>query len=61
MSKADRPLPPPVPHREHGYQPLPAATARKPAVHGGYRPKSSRDAPARPPSNPPNQGTSGRK
>ena len=58
MSKADKPSPPPV--RDRGYQPL-SVRGYRPRPQGGHQPTSSQGAPARPPCNPPNQGTSGKK
>ncbi len=61
MSKSDRPVkPPPSPIQNRGYQPD-ETFGYRPRPQGGHQPTTSQGAPTKPPSNPPNQGTSGKK
>jgi len=46
---------------ERGYQPRPAAPSHSSNPQGGHQPTSGQGTPASPPSDPPNQGTSGNK
>ena len=64
MKKIGKPRPPSPPRIPgHGYQPVSASGGDRPPplALGGYRPKAGPGAPAGPPSNPPNQGSSGTK
>lgn len=62
MSKSDKPAPPPSPvPLEKGYQPKPLTEGYKPHPQGGHQPTTGQGAPAKPPSNPPNQNTGGKK
>lgn len=62
MSKSDKPVPTtsstPL---EKGYQPKPLTDGYKPSQQRGHQPTTSQGAPAKPPSNPPNQGSGGKK
>lgn len=62
MPKSDKPTPPQprLSHEQKGYQPKPLMEGYKPNPQGGHQP-TSQNAPASPPSNPPNQGSSGKK
>ena len=59
MSKNDKPTPSPS-RGQKGYQPKPLSEGYKPRQQSGHQP-SSQGAPAKPPSNPPNQGSGGKK
>ena len=62
MGKGDRPAPPPPPSNlERGYQPKLLKDGYKPSPKSGHQPTTNQGAPANPPSNPPNQNTSGKK
>lgn len=65
MSKDDKPArparPPLPPVQNRGYQPVSVTEGYRPHPQGGHQPTASQGAPARPPANPPNQGTSGKK
>ena len=62
MSKSDRPASPPNPgNLEKGYQPKVRTRGYKPSPQRGHQPTTNQGVPANPPSNPPNQKTSGKK
>ena len=62
MSKSDKPAPPPSSTPlERGYQPKTVTDGYKPNPKGGHQPTTSQGAPSKPPSNPPNQGSGGKK
>ena len=44
-----------------GYQPKPATNGPKTNTQDAYQPTKGQAVPSKPPSNPPNQGTSGKK
>ena len=61
MTKNKKSAPLPRPTREQkGYQPKPLTEGYKPKPQGGHQP-TTQSAPAKPPSNPPNQGSGGKK
>lgn len=59
MSENDKPATAPS-REQRGYQPKPLTEGYKPTPQGGHQP-TSEGAPAEPPSNPPNQGSGGKK
>ena len=62
MSSRNQSTPPRRPAREQkGYQPRPAAPTHRPNPQGGHQPSTGQDSPSSPPSNPPNQGSGGKK
>ena len=62
MSKSDKPAAPrsAVP-LDRGYQPKPLTEGYRLNPQGGHQPTTGQGAPAKPPSNPPNQNTGGKK
>lgn len=61
MSRNNEPPPSPRPSREQrGYQPSPTTQGDRPTPQGGHQP-TGENMPAQPPSNPPNQGSGGKK
>jgi hypothetical protein len=58
MTKDDKPAP--QSQEQKGYQPKPIAEGYKPSPQGGHQP-TSEGTPSKPPSNPPNQGSGGKK
>ena len=63
MGKSNKPPPPPsTTPMERGYQPKkPLTDGYKPKPQGGHQPTTSESSPAKPPSNPPNEGSSVKK
>ena len=60
MSKSDKPpAPPSAPLLERGYQPK--TGGYKPSPKGGHQPTTNQGTTTKPPSNPPNQGSGGKK
>ena len=61
MSSDDKQTQQPDLTREKGYQPTPLTEGYQPVSRGGYQGTSSQQVPTKPPSNPPNQDTAGKK
>lgn len=63
MGKNGKPTQPPRPSpapAQKGYQPRPLTEGYKPGISGGHQP-TNQSAPAKPPANPPNTGSGGKK
>ncbi len=60
MSKNNNPAPPPRPKQGRD-GPQPTLTSPELKIKGGYQPTESKLSPKKPPSNPPNKGSSGKK
>ena len=61
MTTDNKPTPQPDLTREKGYQPRPLTEGYQPVALGGHQGTSSQQAPVRPPPNPPNKDTAGKK
>jgi len=60
MSKNNKPVPLPRPKQGQD-SPQPVAISPELKIKGGYQPTESKLSPQKPPSNPPNKGSSGKK